>query len=272
MKFARIKMLHARKANFSVIFRKGPAKWTQLLKWNTETDEIIEGQWFKGSFYPEKSDLSPYGNYLIYFAAKFKDENDKYAWTAISKPPYLTAVALWKQKDTFDGGGLFESTRKIYLNVSKEDAKPEIFPEGQGLKIVFKDSNIFLRNDIEAARMRRDHWKWSKDKTKNLNKADVQISKSINDFSIIHLGNRKEINFEYNWNSFIQYRGELLNFDSYKNMEVTQNNRIILTKYGCIYSIDDLGKYLNNKELKLIVDLNSNEPYEMIAPKDMTKW
>ncbi len=265
-------MLHARKANFSVIFRKGPAKWTQVLKWNTETDKIIAGQWFKGSFYPGKSDLSPYGNYLIYFAAKFKDETNKYAWTAISKPPYLTAIALWKQNDTFDGGGLFESTRKIYLNINKEDAKPEIFPESQGLKITYKGSKTFFRNDIEAARMRRDHWKWSNDKTKNLQKADVQITKQIKDFSIIHLGKRKATNFEYSWNSFIDYRGELLNFDGYKNMEVTQNGRIVLTRDGCIYSIDDLGNYLSTKKMKLVADLNANKPYEMVAPADMTKW
>jgi len=125
MTFARIKMLHARKVNTTVIFRRGPSKWVQVLKWNTETDEIVEGQWFNGRIYTEKSDLSPYGNYMIYFAAKFKAEKNEYTWTAISKPPYLTAIALWKKEDTFDGGGLFESTRKISLNHRKEEAKVE---------------------------------------------------------------------------------------------------------------------------------------------------
>lgn len=42
---------------------------------------------------------------------------------AISKPPYLTAIALWKKYGTFGGGGLFETTRKIHLNHRKDDVK-----------------------------------------------------------------------------------------------------------------------------------------------------
>ena len=80
MTYARIKMLHARKVNETVIFRRGPSKWVQLLKWNTDKDEITPGQWLNGRIYADRADLSPYGNYLIYFAAKFKDAKKQYAW------------------------------------------------------------------------------------------------------------------------------------------------------------------------------------------------
>jgi len=41
-----------------------------MIRWNTETDEFTEGQWFKGQVYPHFSDLSPEGRLLVYVAAK----------------------------------------------------------------------------------------------------------------------------------------------------------------------------------------------------------
>jgi len=53
---------------------------------------------------------------FIYFAAKFgrlaqhprrRDPEIPESWTAISKPPYFTALALWPHGSTWGGGGLF---------------------------------------------------------------------------------------------------------------------------------------------------------------------
>jgi len=38
------------------------------------------------------------------------------SWTAISKPPYFTALALWPKGDSWNGGGWFLNDRKIRLN------------------------------------------------------------------------------------------------------------------------------------------------------------
>jgi hypothetical protein len=38
------------------------------------------------------------------------------SWTAISKPPYLTALALWPKGDGWGGGGLFDSELMVQLN------------------------------------------------------------------------------------------------------------------------------------------------------------
>jgi len=272
MTFARIEILNARKVNTSIIFRRGPSKWVQLLKWNTETDEIIEGQWFKGRIYSKKSDLSPCGNYLIYFAAKFKEKKNQYAWTAISKPPYLTAIAMWRKSDTFDGGGLFENVNKLYLNHRRVDYIPEINSNLKNLQITLNKTNWPEIYDIEGAKMKRDKWEWSKVKSVNINNSDIQITKKFNiETSIIHTGNRLSCN-KYNWNSFIKYKEELLNFDGYENINVNIKNRILLSKNGCIFSLDDIDTYLKSKELKLIVDLNSNKPYEMSTPEEMKKW
>ena len=89
----RLYVLLARKAPIAVVFRRGPSKQVLLLTWNTETDELRQGQWFKGRIYERRCDLSPSGEKLIYFAAKHRGPHG--TWTAVSRPPYLTALAMW---------------------------------------------------------------------------------------------------------------------------------------------------------------------------------
>ena len=38
------------------------------------------------------------------------------SWTAVSRPPYFTALALWPKNNTYGGGGIFESRTKILLD------------------------------------------------------------------------------------------------------------------------------------------------------------
>lgn len=273
-KFARIEILYARESNIAVIFRRGPTQWLQVLKWNTETDEIISGQWFKGRIYPKKSDLSPCGNYMIYFAAKFQQEQKKYAWTAISKPPFLTAIALWKKQNTFDGGGLFESSHSIYLNHKKENAIPEKDSNIKNLHITLNETQEPQIYDMESVKMKRDGWRWSKEKRSNTNEADIQISKTVDEnTAIIHAGNKLK-NHLYQWHCYIKHKDKLFRFDEYANIDTNQNQRILLSKDGCIYAIDkienmkdakDTKELLDNKHIRLIADLNNNKPYRMEA-------
>jgi hypothetical protein len=106
----RIFVILPREGCHAVVFRRGPSKQVQLLRWNTQTDEFEPGQWLKGRVYERRCDLSPSGKFLIYFATKHKPPWD--SWTAISKPPFLTALAIMMDCGTWTGGGLFldEST------------------------------------------------------------------------------------------------------------------------------------------------------------------
>ncbi len=107
-------MILAREAPVGVVFRRGPSRQVQVIKWRTDTDCFEAGQWFKGRIYSYRADLSPDGRYLVYFAAKHKPP--LYSWTAVSRPPFLTALALWPKGDCWDGGGMFESPAKLWLN------------------------------------------------------------------------------------------------------------------------------------------------------------
>ena len=124
-----IDVILAREAPVAVIFRSGPQDWTQIINWNTDSDTFEEGQWFRGRIFDDISDLAPDGTRLIYSVSKYGLKPYRYGgdigyeWTALSKPPYLTALALWRCTGRRDGGGLFLDNDHIWLN------QPQIAPD-----------------------------------------------------------------------------------------------------------------------------------------------
>jgi hypothetical protein len=110
----RIAVLLARDARIAVVFRRGPTKQVLLVRWDLGNDSFEAGQWLNGRIYDRRCDLSPSGERLIYFAASYRPPLR--TWTAVSRPPYFTALALWPNGDAWGGGGLFESENRILLN------------------------------------------------------------------------------------------------------------------------------------------------------------
>jgi hypothetical protein len=98
----------------AVVFRRGPSKSVAVISWDTDRDEFRLGQWLKGRIYEHRCDLSPSGQKLIYFVGSYR--NPMRTWTAVSRPPFLTALLLWPKGDAWGGGGLFENERSILLN------------------------------------------------------------------------------------------------------------------------------------------------------------
>ena len=154
----------AREAPLAVIFRRGPSKQCELIQWNTQTDEIRRGQWFRGRIYERRCDLSPDGELLIYFAMNGAWESEtRGAWTAISKPPYFTALALWPKGDCWQGGGLFIDNKTVFLNQFCGCAKPLKGKEAKRLRIVHDHPHSRMGNaeclGIYYPRLLRDGWR-----------------------------------------------------------------------------------------------------------------
>ena len=120
----RLFVILARDGKSAVIFRRGPTRQVLLIKWDLRRDTFELGQWFRGRIYERRCDLSPKGDYLIYFAAKHVGPFG--TWTAISKPPYLTALALWPKGDAWGGGGMFDTEHAVQLNHSFRDEPPAL--------------------------------------------------------------------------------------------------------------------------------------------------
>jgi hypothetical protein len=113
---ARLYAILARGGRTGVIFRRGPSKQVQLIRWDLRNDTFVHGQWFKGRIYERRCDLSPSGRLLVYFAATNRAPYG--SWTALSKPPFFTALALWPKGDAWGGGGMFEDEMALLLNHS----------------------------------------------------------------------------------------------------------------------------------------------------------
>lgn len=112
----RLFVLLARKAPIAVVFRRGPSKRVLLVRWNLADDSFEAGQWLKGRVYERRCDLSEDGERLIYFAANYRARHPLQTWTAVSRPPYFTALALWQKGDAWGGGGLFPARNQILIN------------------------------------------------------------------------------------------------------------------------------------------------------------
>src|SRR5215471_13410661 len=114
---ARIHVLLASHAPLGIVIRRGPSKRVCTVLWDRRHDQFKLGQWLKGRIYERRSDLSPDGKYLIYFAMNGKWQSEaKGSWTAISRAPYLKALAMFPKGDCWHGGGLFTGNATYWLN------------------------------------------------------------------------------------------------------------------------------------------------------------
>jgi hypothetical protein len=159
----RLYFLVAREAPVAVVFRRGPSKQVELLRWDLDTDAIVAGQWLKGRIYERRCDLSPDGGLLVYFAAK--RETKLRTWTAISKPPWLTALSLWPKGDSWGGGGLFASRNRLHLNHRPEEMElHEEFRLNRNKKLRVEplgERPGWGEDDpIHHLRLLRDGWRW----------------------------------------------------------------------------------------------------------------
>ena len=90
-------------STLAAILRRGPTDWTRLLLWDTSTDHFEAGSWFHGRICDDCCSISPDGQLFAYLAAKHQGNlgsDDCNSWTAVSRPPWLTALAFWPQHGT----------------------------------------------------------------------------------------------------------------------------------------------------------------------------
>jgi hypothetical protein len=143
-----------------VILRRGPSRQVLLLKWHLGSDTLEAGQWFNGRIYERRCDLSPSGELFIYFAAKHRPPLG--TWTAISKPPYLTALALWPKGDAWSGGGMFESELSVSLNHwSGQDKLAEGFALKRRMRLTLLGTRSGSGEDFPIYDMLLDRRGWS---------------------------------------------------------------------------------------------------------------
>ena len=155
---ARLHVFLAREAPTALILRRGPSKQVCTIGWDRTDDTFQLGQWLKGRIYEHRCDLSPDGRHFLYMASKQQDWNKPdraTAWTAVSRAPYLKAVAFWEQDSTYGGGGQFLGDRLTY----RDDVQSGVL---EGPANLSHPSLPYLWNDIHLEkyhfRLRREGW------------------------------------------------------------------------------------------------------------------
>jgi hypothetical protein len=149
----RLSVLLASEAPVGVVLCRVRSKLVRLVIWDRTHDKFKPGSWFRGRMFEDKSDVSPDGRHMIYFAmggVAWAIPATGGTWTAISKLPSLKAVALWGQGDTWGGGGLFLSNASFWL---KADANTFLIRDNSGLR-----REIYGPRRRYQSRMERDGW------------------------------------------------------------------------------------------------------------------
>ena len=159
MTAARLHVMTATENTRAVILRRGPTRHVASLLWNRATDEITLGQWLHGRIYEHRSDLSPDGRHMIYFAGTSASIREGRWHTVVSRAPWFRAIVFLPQEWTWHGGGAFTADGRVFLNgggtlPKNEDgllpAPPDAYPHG---------TDGFHMGGLYAAMMARRGWR-----------------------------------------------------------------------------------------------------------------
>lgn len=87
------------------VFRRGPTAWSHVGRWDLAEGRYEPGAWLRGRIFPRRSDLSPDGRLLCYFAHKpTATWEHGEAYVAVSRLPWLTALDAFPTCGTWTRG------------------------------------------------------------------------------------------------------------------------------------------------------------------------
>lgn len=154
---ARLHILRAHGSPKAVIIRRKPSKCVHIVSWDTDSDALEHGSWFRGRIYSERCDLSWDGRWMVYLAMGSGGDT----WNGICEPPGLRTVADVPNMGTWAGGGFFSDARTLRSNdvwhhdrSLSEFSKSKKFPFS--IERMESDGEVF---PILSHRLERDGWK-----------------------------------------------------------------------------------------------------------------
>ena len=272
---ARIHAVFARDKPYAVIFRRGPSKQVCTFLWDREKDSFELGQWLKGRIYERRADLSPDGKYLIYFAMNGRwDSETGGSWTAVSKAPWLKAIELYGKSDCWEGGGLFLSNNRFWINdryftpqrtlrqSSEVTHDQSHIPEGE---FGAEDTGVYYR------RLIRDGWqivsqneisKWN-----TITTFKRPVSKGWELIKIAHeqVDSPKGKGCYWNEYELINIKFDIkLKFEEWEWAELDRESIVFASK-GCIYRTS-IKSHSEIEKPKLLYDFNAHIFEEVDAP------
>lgn len=109
----RIYCIPAMNAPVVAVFRRGPTHWSHVGRWDLARRVYEPGAWLGARIFPRRSDLSPDGRFLCYFAHKpGADWEHGEAYVALSKLPWVTALHAFGTCGTWTRGYHFIARKR----------------------------------------------------------------------------------------------------------------------------------------------------------------
>lgn len=243
-------------------------------------DTFTPGQWFHGRIYEKRSDLSPDGKLMIYAARKEKGymPNEEYmpSWTAVSRPPYLTALALWPGFWCY-GGGLFFSDTKVWLNL---DGSTQTHPHNQLQGVYAYSSAADVSEEVLLLRrLERDGWRltqeWQGERTSGTNslvtflprihrkqnpegQQKLTLTTTLSGFK-----SRDEFSVRYAEGADFALKGaEWADWD--------KRGRLVFAQGGRIFAQN--AEAIGKEPPQALLDLNGSKPEPVEAPDWAKRW
>lgn len=111
----RIFGIAAARAPIVAVLRRGPSDWSHLGAWDVGRGVYTPGAWIHGTLYPQRCDLSPDGRWFSYLMLKGAATWKAGAtYVAISRLPWLTALAAWRTDGTWTRGIHFVEDTRVW--------------------------------------------------------------------------------------------------------------------------------------------------------------
>jgi hypothetical protein len=180
---ARLHVLLAARATTAVVLRRGPSKQVATFLWDRNGDRFELGQWLNGRIYERRSDVSPDGKHWLYFAVNGRWRSRVGgSWTAISRVPYLKAIGLYGKGDCWEGGGLFLSNQKFWLNDHYfQPARVQFEPPRLQRDATYWPEQRYNAEDtgVYYVRLQRDGWELIEQRQANKHDAIAVFDKAM---------------------------------------------------------------------------------------------
>lgn len=163
----------ARRANTAVFLYRRRRNETWLIacdygdgKGKNKRPRFDTGSRFNGRFYPSRCSLSPNGKHFVYFVMgghQPKFDARYYCWTAMCKPPQISAEFLLPHDDTWGGGGTFLDDRNLVIYSGIQHGRKDLMAITNqticGAKIFVSDSFGEIPEAAQSIKIVDDGWR-----------------------------------------------------------------------------------------------------------------
>lgn len=278
----RLHVLLASEAPLGIVIRRGPSKQFCTLLWNRKTDSFTMGQWLKGRIYEHRSDLSPDGKHFLYFAMNARRSHQgPTCWTAISRAPYLRAIALHGDEETWFGGGRFLDNKTYLVNggfffhtlrESKEVVMKKTDPKAPvvSIKEAMQHAKYPMTGDlcVYCDRLERDAWSLATKETKNHFVFEKPFGRNWMLRSLVNQGSPKGAGKSSTWSEYSLEHlptGKVQHFPDWEWADIDRS-RLVWAAKGQIWAgrLNDHGL----SDEKMLHDFNDMRFEAIKAPYD----